>query len=351
MELAGKENIEDALARWEAFWAGEIIRRPLVVITGQTKEGVSAPTYRDKYTDIELAVAKAVAVVENTEYWGEAMPFISPNLGPDQYGAWFGTELHFAPGSEHTNWIEPFVKDWRDVMPLRIQKEGVMWRKNIAAIKALTKAGQGKFLVGMLDFHSNYDALSAIRGPENLSMDFYDNPELLKSVGGQMGDTYPQAYRDLEAAGDYRGRGYIGTAQAYSKTRFAVTQCDFACMLSREMFSEFVIPELRKEWSFLDHTIYHFDGVGALQHMPTLLAEPDVDVIQWVPGAGQKEQYLWDDLFIEIQKAGKGLDIYAPPEHVKRLSKILRPEKVIYHTSCKTKSEAEDLLAWLENNT
>ena len=48
-----------------------------------------------------------LALVENTFYWREAMPFVSPNLGPDQYGAWFGAELHFAPGSEHTNWIEP----------------------------------------------------------------------------------------------------------------------------------------------------------------------------------------------------------------------------------------------------
>ena len=117
------------------------------------------------------------------------------------------------------------------------------------------------------------------------------------------------------------------------------------------MFAEYVLPELRKEWSFLDHTIYHFDGVTALQHMPTLLSEPDVDVIQWVPGAGNKDQYLWDDLFLEIQKAGKGLDIGAPPEHVKRLSKILRPEKVIYNTSCKTRAEADELLSWLEKNT
>ena len=351
MEFAGKENLADTLLRWDAFWAGEIINRPLVIITGQKKEGVSAPNYRDKYTDLELAIAKAVAAVENTCYWGEALPFVSPNLGPDQYGAWFGTELHFSPENDRTNWIEPFVKDWQAAMPLRIRKDGVMWRKNIAAIQAFTKAGQGKFLVGMLDLHSNFDALSAIRGPENLSMDFYDQPELLKTAGRQMGDTYREAFLELEAAGDYRARGYIGWIDAYSKTRFAVTECDFACMLSKEMFAEYVIPALRKEWSFLDHTIYHFDGVNALHHMPAILSEPDVDVIQWVPGAGQKEHHLWDELFLEIQKAGKGLDIYAPPEHVKRLSKILRPAKVIYHTSCKTKAEADELLSWLASHT
>lgn len=351
MKLAGKENIEDSLMRWNAFWAGEIINRPLVTITGQKKEGLPGLSYRDKYTDLNLAVAKAIALVENTEYWGEAMPYVTPDLGPDQYGAWFGTDLHFFPDSGNTNWIEPFVKDWSAVMPLKIDKTGAMWKKNIAVIKALTQAGQGKFFVGMLDLHSNYDALSAIRGPANLSMDFYDDPKTLKAVGQQVGDTYWPVFQDLEAAGDYRARGYIGWIGAYSKTRFAVTQCDYACMLSKEMFDEYVLPELKKEWSFLDHTIYHFDGQVALQHMPTLLAEPDVDVIQWVPGAGNKEQYLWDDLFLEIQKAGKGLIIYAAPEHVKRLSKILRPEKVIYETSCKTRTEADELLAWLEKNT
>jgi len=350
-ELSLKPDLDDALVRWQAFWAGEIIDRPCVAVRVPKGGDFPWPSYRDRCGDVRAAVEKAAASVENFEYLGEAVPYVSADLGPDQYGAWLGGHIQFSGDSGNTNWIEPFVDDWRSAMPLRVRWDGEAWQKTVALMEALADAGAGRFLVGMLDLHSNFDALSAMRSPCRLSMDIYDEPGVVREAARQVGDTFVPVFERLETAGKHNERGYIGWIGAYSPTRYAVTQCDYACMLSREMFVEFVLPELRKEWSFLDHTIYHYDGVTALQHLPAVLAEPDVDAIQWVPGAGNRENYLWDDLMLEIQRAGKGLHVAAPPEQVRRLHGVLRPERVFYDTWCDSVAEAESLLDWLRRNT
>jgi len=123
LRLALKEDLADALRRWDAFWAGEVLDRPPVRIYGQKGPGVPGPSYHDRcHLPIGDLVRKAVASVENTECWGEAMPYVRPELGPDQVGAWFGGELEFSAASMSTNWIHPFVTDWNAAWnaPLRI---------------------------------------------------------------------------------------------------------------------------------------------------------------------------------------------------------------------------------------
>jgi succinate dehydrogenase flavin-adding protein (antitoxin of CptAB toxin-antitoxin module) len=63
---------------------------------------------------------------------------------------------------------------------------------------------------------------------------------------------------------------------------------------------------LLKKLHFLDHCVYHYDGKGALGHLDDILAIPDIDVIQWVPGDGNPRSIEWMDLLHKIQAAGKG---------------------------------------------
>lgn len=353
LQLETKPDLDEVLRRWEAFWAGEMIDRPVVTaaLLRQGAERPPRPRYQCFLEDVRTGAEAAVAWVEAHEFLGDLVPHVSPDQGPDQYAAWLGAQIHSSPDSTETNWVEPVVTDWRQAMPLTIDGENPYWRRTLEAMAALREAGAGRFVVGSLDMHSNYDALSALRGAQGLCMDLYDDPKAVAEAAGQVGDTYPGVIDALARAGGLDQGGYVGWIPCYSRRRFAVTQCDFACMLSKEMFDELALPELKREWAVLDRTAYHFDGVTALQHMPTILAQEEVDIVQWVPGAGQKQGWEWVELQQRIQQAGKAVNIGGSVEDLKTIHPHLDPSRTFYQVWGSTRDEILAFLDWLKDNS
>ena len=109
-----------------------------------------------------------------------------------------------------------------------------------------------------------------------------------------------------------------------------------------------MLPALEEEVSLLDRASYHFDGKEALQHLDGILGIEGIDVIQWVPGAGQPRSIHWMELLKKIQSAGKGLWIFDwTAEEIKAHFKELRPEKLLFSLESATEDEAEQLLEYL----
>ncbi len=107
--------------------------------------------------------------------------------------------------------------------------------------------------------------------------------------------------------------GTTGWIQAYCEGKYTPVQIDFICMISTEMFREFLLDALVEECEFLDRSIYHLDGPDSLHHLDTLLEIDSLDAIQWVPGANTGPLYQWMPYLKRIQEAGKGLvliDLY-----------------------------------------
>ena len=76
-------------------------------------------------------------------------------------------------------------------------------------------------------------------------------------------------------------------------------------MIGPEMFAEFVLPHLKQEMAQLDAVEYHLDGPGAIKHLEALCSIEKLEVVQWVPGAGNERQD-WTSLFRRIDQLGKG---------------------------------------------
>ncbi len=355
MKLAYKPDLEEAKQRWRAFWEHEIIDRPCCVVTAPLDgvEPVPAPAYLAAWDGDYRAVAEQFDAHAATIYWaGEAIPFRDPSFGPEMFGAWLGADLQRAVDSkEDTSWAVPFVDDWEAVLPLEFDPGNVWWQRTLQLMRTLAEVGEGKFLTGMLDLHSNADALASIREPKDLCMDLLLTPDLVHRAMQDVRRLYPLFYEALYEACRGPQRGTIGWIPFYCEGKFAVTQCDFAIMVSPDVFNEFFLPALEEEWAYLDHTIYHYDGPGALVHLDAILANPDLDAIQWVPGAGQKPLIEWMDLLKTIQAAGKALQIYDAPEAIKVYHRELKPELCCYCTSCSSQREADELLKWLEDHT
>ena len=353
MRLACKPDFEEAKRYWRAYWAGEIIDRPCICIRtwrDPEKRPPGTPSLNG-FGDWDALARRFDEWASSVLWLGEAIPFFQINFGPDQFAAWVGADLRHSSFEEDTSWSVPVIEDWdrdaREIDRLR----GIWWDRMLEFQTKVAALGEGKFISGVPDLHSNMDALSALRGPQRLCEDLLDQPEKIDEAMKSVRRAFAPAMEGVEKAGRMAESGYIGWLPFYSETRFAVLQCDFACMVGPEHFRRWILPALEEESSYLDHAVYHYDGPDALVHLKDVLSIPGIRAIQWVPGSGNPPPIEWMDLLKEMQNAGKGLYLGGSPDEIKRFHKALRPEGVLYDTWCSTPQEAEDLLAWLKANT
>jgi len=349
-------NIEDFSRKntyWKAFWEKEIIDRPLISVTAP-KEGMEKQYAMGSRLFPGPACVSGEAgpymesfkqTVDATYYGGEAMPFLNPTLGPDQYAGFLGAGLEMKP-EYNTSWVHSTVEDWSGFeVKIDTGKDSYFERMR-QFLKYATAFAKGEFLIGMLDLHSGMDALSALRGPQNLCYDLMDCPQEVHRVLDDVRKTYQDVFYMANKAAKMEQNGSIGWIPTYCPTgRFAAVQCDFSYLVSPSQAREFIIPVIAEEASFLDHCVYHYDGKEALGHLDDILAIKEIDVIQWVPGDGQPRSIEWMDLLKKMQKAGKGLQIYDWThqeiiEHFKDLS----PEGVVYCTEASSIEEADRLI-------
>lgn len=361
MELKTKPDLKEVKQRWTAFWNGEVLDRPMVCAMAP-KDGsrqlvdVNARRYWNPCTgDYAAQLDLLDEWAETTLFMGDMVPHFSPDHGPDQFGAWMGSELKFSPDNKWTNWAEPVLKDWDSFLPVSLKKDNPVWQSVLKYSVMLKERGKGKYIVGMVDLHSHMDAFSALRHPDKLCIDLYDDPDLVKKGCAQARAMYQPIYEKLYAAGGMsKETGTIGWLPLWCEDKTAAVQCDFSVFLGNEMWREFVLPGVEEEVAYLDRCFYHLDGKQQLIHLDDLLALSRLDGIQWVPGAGQPEMFLpcWRDVLKKILAAGKKVIVYGDMnlDAVKDVHKDLGPKNVVYDIQNKNRHEVEEIIAWLSKN-
>jgi hypothetical protein len=353
MDLQYKPDFERARAYWRAFWNRQVLDRPVVVATAP--KDPAHPVKRPSI--LSRPGGNYAAALDRFEHWagatyfaGEAVPSMDVWFGPDQFAAFLGAELTFAEADE-TSWTTPCVSDWRAVDLKLDETPGSTWMELLKFLRLAAARSQGKYLVSTLDMHTNLDALRGLRGTQELCFDLMDRPDDVERAMHQVRRLYAPVYEAVYAAGDMQ-RGTTSWLPAYCEQRFAVVECDVICLLGPPHARRFVLPALAEEAAYLDHCIYHFDGPQALRHMDDILAVPDFDVIQWVPGDGQPRQVMWMDLLHKIQAAGKGLYLYDwTMDDIRQHYHELKPEGVIFYFTGESPEQVDELLDWLTAHT
>ncbi|MEI6219178.1 MAG: hypothetical protein WCP86_09785 [bacterium] len=339
-------DVDRILDRYEMTFARENHDRPLLHITypsGIHKEAPPAPTgIRERYLNFDWQVDNADAWIQGTAFLHEGFPGMWCNLGPDVLTAYTGSELEFAVD---TVWAKSRIKDWKDEPPLLFQRDGFYWKQMEKFLALAAERGEGKWLVGSGDLHSNADALSALRGPENLLLDLYDNPCEIHKRLAEMHQVFLEVLDAHFKIIHPRAKGLNSSwLSAMCRGRYATIQNDFCYMIGPAMFDEFFKDYVEKEASSLDRAIYHLDGPGAIPHVDSICASSSLDAIQWIPGPGgpgHAAQSDYMNLLKKIQKLGKGLWLYGSPEHCLKMARELRPEGCMYNCGLESKGEAE----------
>lgn len=320
---------EQRLARQDAFWHCDIIDRPVVNMHLSRPNpaypwpaGKEYAIARDAWMDCEAIAQRMVAGTMNTEYLGDALPAANPNLGPEVFSAFCGCEMDY---TQDTSWTIPNVHDWSEVSKVKFTTENYYWKKMNELTDALLTIGKGIYYVGITDLHPGADAIAAFRDPLQMNIDMIESPEEIRSLLDYVTQAYftvyDHFYNKLRAA----GQACTAWPGIVSSKKWYVPSNDFSCMISKAMFDEFFLPGIAAECRHMEANIYHLDGPGALQHLDSLLAIPELNAIQWVYGAGNGRPSDWLPVYQKCQAAGKGLQIGLELDELDLFMDTLKP--------------------------
>lgn len=350
MPLDYKPDWESAQRRYRAWWAGEVLDRCLLAVTAPRADAPDIPyparpaTPAMRWTDLDYAAACNEYHMRRTFYGGEAFPTWTVGYpGHTAIPAFLGcpTELDF-----DTGWWHPCVMgDNLDaVFDLRIDTAGAWWQFNLQALQRAVRESAGRCLPSIGAFGGCGDTLAALRGTDRLLFDVIDRPEEVRAAEEYLMDmwfeVYDTFYHIIYDACD----GSTCWFNLWSPGKFYAAQNDFSYMIGPKMFREIFLPVIERQTRFLDHSVYHVDGVGAFAHVPALCELPRLHALQILPGAGQPSPLYYMDTLKYVQCAGKNLHISLPANEVEIALSELSSKGLFIHTWCGSEAEAQELL-------
>jgi hypothetical protein len=327
-----KPDYEQVKKRYEAFWENEIIDRPPVRMTFPVENPKPSPTKTydseaARWKDVEFRAEQQAVALENTIHYADALPITWPNLGPEIFSAWCGCGYHFG---ETTTWSDPCIHDWERDAPMAVlDMDHELFRLMDRFTDRLIERGNGRFIVGLTDFHPGGDHLAALRDPEQLAFDMIENIDWIKKKLADSYSDYFTAYDHFYHKLKDAGMPITSWTPLIHDGSYYIPSNDFSCMISEEMFREVFLPGLIEECRRLERSIYHLDGPGALRHLDALLDIAELDAVQWVAGAGNEGFTRWIDVYKKIQAGGKGIQILGLRlEELPILFENLKPEGI-----------------------
>lgn len=357
MSLTYRPDWESARDRLTTWWNGGDIGRAAMQLSAPREDAwecipeVARPEgWITDYSTSDMAYhlyARYAGVVSRW-YLGESAPSIAPgDLAPNTLALYLGCQGHEMPG---TVWCEPFLED-PEAARFDIDPANPNWQFTQAAADQALAFGKGKFFFQFPDLIEGLDTLAAMRGTETLLADLIDRPEWVQACLRQITDRYFYYYDLLYD--QYRDEVGGSVFWAWAPGRMAKFQCDFSAMIGPRMFEEFMGPVLREMTARVGYCMYHWDGPQAIPHKATLLNLPDLDMLQWTPGAAYPQTYdpYWYPLYHEVLDAGKKLLVGANcKEHLEGFKQEFgeQTKQFLISGAVATPAEGEEWLRFME---
>lgn len=352
-----KPDYEKTRERIEAFWEFDVLDRPVVMfhLPKPAEERIPLPATHHadpaaRWMDTAYQAEIALASLSNQIYLGDTLPIAYPNLGPEVFSAFYGCPLHF--GEYGTSWSDPILHDWEIADQIQIDWNSPYLAKLIEMTDALLEIGKGKFVVGMPDWHPGADCVAAFRDPQNLAIDMITNKadviRLLDRITIDYFRIYDLFYNKLRGA----RMPITSWTPLVSEGKYYIPSNDFSIMVSKQMYDEVFLPGIIAECQFLDRSIYHLDGPGALRHLDSILAIPELNALQWVFGAGNEGFHKWVHVYKKAQSLHKGIQVTCRIDEINQVMETLSPRGMFLMVDGVSDLDtAHNLLKTLENWT
>ncbi len=262
----------------------------------------------DAWTDPVYRCDQAEAWIANTVYLADSFPLFDTQIGPGSLSTFLGSRPEFVPG---TVWYWPYIDDPDKAGPIHFEPKDNHWLEiHLNLIREGLARGKGQYKTGIPDLIENLDTLASLRGDSPLLFDLIERPSWVMDRLWEINQAYFDVYDLMYGlTRDEDGTGLFGPFNLLGKGRTAKLQCDISATLSPKMFRDFVVPPLRAQCAWLDHSMYHLDGTTCLQHLNALLEIEELDAIEWTPQDGRPSGGAadWWPLYRRILAAGKSL--------------------------------------------
>ncbi len=355
LHFAYKPDAEQAMQRMAAWWERAIIDRPAILLTAPKPNPRPCPqkhhaSLRERWMDIDYQVECADTSAANTYWAGDGLPMYMPNLGPELLTACYGAELEF---TDDSSWSVPILHDWADIPKLRVDPQNVYLHCILEMTRRACEVGRGKFVVGITDIHPGADLAASFRDPQQFAIDLVQDPEHVRELMNRIYTAFFDFYEINDQVIRQSGQTITTSWLPFyvDNQRYYIPSSDFSIMVSTAMYKEFFLPELLAEIEWLDRSIYHLDGPGALRHLDTLLEIDKLDAIQYVFGDGAKPASRWMDVYQRIQASGKGMYIAAEPWEIPLFMDRLDPEGTMFHIAANSVEEADSIIQMISRWT
>lgn len=347
-------DLSDKVATWEKWWQGDL-GRPLfygAAVSPDDKApstGAFIPILEKSYSEKEV-VNYFEQALESQRFFGDGFPLLFANFGPGVLSAFVGGE---GDSSDDTVWFEggKFANLPLNEFEIKFDPNS-LWCQKLSNYYRIFAERFGKNVqIGMTDLGGVFDILSALRSPENLLMDLYDEPDTIKRLLVEENIAWQQAFLHLEKQFQANAIGTSCWANLLAAKRMYILQSDFTYMISPDMFEEFALPELNRQSEFLDYAFFHMDGPGELPHFEHILKIKNLRGVQWIPGAGQAEQCGWQEIMERIDECNLKLQLIGSIDSIRKVLKMLKhPENAQATIYCKQGEEESALNLIAEYN-
>ncbi|WP_052881012.1 hypothetical protein [Kiritimatiella glycovorans] len=301
---------------------------------------------REKWLDYRTNHTHKEAFFSAYAHYGIIYPENTAYLGPGSLNIFLGTPVDF---QDTTTWYREIYEDPAEVEQLQFDRNGAYWKWTAEALEFLRERAAGRYVVTMPDLIEGLDTLAELFGTQELLMHLLDCPDDIHRLLDQLDDLYFEAYDPLaELIRREDGSVPYMAFNAWGPGRTAKVQCDFSAMISPDMYDEFVLPHIRRQCQRLDYAVYHLDGPDAIRHLDSVLTIPELNALQWEPGAGQprtSDPVWWDRIWKKVYASGKSAFLHgAPIEQVEPFVKEFGTEGTLILTATEDEDTAKRLM-------
>lgn len=348
IEIEGMPQFDMAMKRVYAWFENKIIDRPPIrfqahnAFLASETEAVAQMSKKEKeawWFDVDLQVDNFLRSIIGRKFHGETFPVYFPNLGPDVYAAFYGTELEFG---EVTSWSVPLVHDWAEVDQLKFDWNNIYFKKLEELTKHALERLTGKALVGYSDLHPGIDCVAAWRDPQQLCFDMIEAPEQVDRLIELAVADFAMIYNHFDKMLKDAGQLSVSWMGIPSFGRMHIPSCDFASLISPKFFERFGVPVLQEEVKTMTHNVFHVDGHGVAKNIDAILNVPEVHAIQWVQGMGTDYPIMqWVPFIKELQSRGVPVVVDLDKGDLKAFMAEMDPIGLFLWVA--TENEAEEL--------
>ena len=354
MTLMHKDDWQEARRRFLLWWNHEYFGRCALAVTAPKKDppDVAPPpdarTPHQRWYDLDWIARANAYQLGRTYYGGEAIPVWNAGYsGVSAIPTFLGCPIDIDMA---TGWWHPVLTapDALDVGGLRLDENHAGYQFTIRMLERAVQESQGKALPSIGAFGGCGDTLAALRGTEQLLLDCVERPREVRAAEELLMDMwcdfYDRCFNVIRGAAD----GSTCWFALWSPGKFYAAQNDFSYNIGPRMFREIFLPVIKEQTEFLDHAVYHVDGINAFRHVDALCELPRLQALQILPGAGKAGPLHYMDTLRKVQRAGKNLHISIAAEHVEEALGVLSARGLFIQTSTETEDEARRLLELAE---